>query len=187
MVLPHIEYCCPLWSPTTIGKIRKLESVQRSFTAKIHTISNLSYWERLKRLEMYSVERRRERYLMIYVYKIIQGITPNFEGEKFMLQVETNARRGRFCIVPSLNTRAPARVTTMVEASLSVTGPKLFNSLPMDIRNCNVSVDAFKARLDKFLKRVPDQPCLPGYQQPALSNSILGQLAALRAAGIYLD
>ena len=57
MVLPRIEYCCPLWSPITIGLIRQLEAVQRSFTAKIHQIGDLDYWGRLKKLGLYSLER----------------------------------------------------------------------------------------------------------------------------------
>ena len=46
MVLPHLEYCCPLWSPTVIGKIRDLEAVQRSFTVKMKGLANLDYWAR---------------------------------------------------------------------------------------------------------------------------------------------
>ena len=72
----------------------------------------------------------------------------------------------------------------MVEASFPVRGPKLFNSLSMDLRNFDGSLDVFKRRLDKFLQTIPDQPCIPAYQQPALSNSIVDQLSALRAAGV---
>ena len=72
MVLPHIEYCCPLWSPSNLGMIRKIEAIQRSFTSNIHTLQNENYWGRLKKLDMFSLERRRERYQIIYVFKIIQ-------------------------------------------------------------------------------------------------------------------
>ena len=178
MVLPHIEYCCPLWSPTTIGRIRQLETIQRSFTAKINGLNNLNYWERLKVLGLYSLERRRERYLIIYVFKIIQGLTPNFETDKFRLRVQLNPRRGRMCIVPSLNTRSLSSVTTKVEESLAIRGPRLFNALPMNLRNYDGSVAAFKSHLDKFFNNVPDQPSLPAYQQPAVSNSVIEQRAS---------
>ena len=75
----------------------------------------------------------------------------------------------------------------MVEASFPVRGPKLFNALPMNIRNFNGSVEAFKSRLDKFLATVPDKPHMPAYQQLSTSNSILDQLIVLRAAGIYAN
>ena len=38
-VLPHMEYCCQLWGPIAMGKVRRLEAVQRSFTAKITSIT----------------------------------------------------------------------------------------------------------------------------------------------------
>ena len=186
LVLPHLEYCCPLWSPTTIGRVRQLESIQRSYTAKISSLDNKNYWERLKILGLYSLERRRERYMILYVFKIIQGITPNFEIEKFIIKTEISVRRGRSCTVPNINTQALASVTTMIESSFPVRGPKLFNSLPIKLRNYDGSAEAFKGRLDRFLAEVPDQPTLPAYQQPATSNSIIDQLAALRAAGVYL-
>ena len=89
------------------------------------------------------------------------------------------------CRVPPLNTGAPVRIRTMVESSFAVRGPKLFNSLSIELRNFNGSVDGFKTRLDKFLSLIPDKPCTPGYHQPALSNSVIDQTALLRAGGIF--
>ena len=56
MVLPHLEYCCQLWSPYLLKDIRRLEAVQRSFTARILGLGHLSYWERLANLKLYSLE-----------------------------------------------------------------------------------------------------------------------------------
>ena len=66
LVLPVMEYCCVAWSPDALEQVRKLESVQRYFTSKISDVSHLDYWERLKILGLYSLERRRERYAIIY-------------------------------------------------------------------------------------------------------------------------
>ena len=138
-------------------------------------------------MNLYSIERRRERYLIIYIYKIIIGVVPNLKAEKFTLVTETSARRGRTCNVPRLNPRAAAKIKSKIDASFPVYGAKLFNCLPKSLRDCDASVNTFKKRLDKFLKMIPDQPCLPGYQQPASSNSIIEQLALLRTAGIYFN
>jgi hypothetical protein len=35
------------------------------------------YWTRLKTLKLYSLERRRERYTVLYMWKIIRGLVPN--------------------------------------------------------------------------------------------------------------
>ena len=112
---------------------------------------------------------------------------PNFDGDSYRLRIADSERRGRSCVIPRLNPQATSRVRSQIEASFPIIGPKLFNSLPKNIRNNDSSVDAFKARLDKFLKLVPDQPYMPGYQQPAPNNSIIEQLATLRAAGIHFN
>ena len=70
LVLSRIEYCCLLWAPTNPGLISRLESVQRSFTRRLANYTGQNrpnYWERLKRLNMYSLERRRDRYAVLYV------------------------------------------------------------------------------------------------------------------------
>ena len=181
LVLPILEYCCQLWCPTTIGMIRQLEAVQRTFTSRIAGLARLDYWERLRALKLYSLERRRERYIVIYVWKIIQGISPNFEG-RTRIQTVNSERRGILCLVPSL-VRTRQRIMTLRESSFPILGPRLYNCIPPEVRACNGSLDVFKSKLDNFLQSVPDRPCMPGYYQDAALNSILVQVAYRRAEG----
>ena len=95
-VRSHLEYCCPLWSPHMQCEIIKLEAVQRSFTAKIQGLGNLNYWERLRRLSMYSLQRRRERYTIILVWKIYNNLAPNSMNINF----RETSRYGTTCIRP---------------------------------------------------------------------------------------
>ena len=37
-------------------------------------ICTVDYWERLKTLKLYSVERRRERFIILYIYRFIIGL-----------------------------------------------------------------------------------------------------------------
>ena len=63
LIRSGLEYCCPLWSPNSEEQIQKIEKVQRLFTRKISGLSGKdrpNYWERLKILNMYSLQRRRE-------------------------------------------------------------------------------------------------------------------------------
>ena len=87
LILPYVEYCCQLWSPGRIGQIRKIESVQRSFTRKLQGMQGLSYWDRLRSLNLYSLERRRDRYFIIYVWKILNNLAPNIQVENCRIQV----------------------------------------------------------------------------------------------------
>ena len=65
IVLSGIDYGSQLWSPNKQGYICELERIQRSFTKYISGMQNLSYHQRL-----YSLQRRRDRYIVIYMWKI---------------------------------------------------------------------------------------------------------------------
>ncbi|XP_076058789.1 uncharacterized protein LOC143035751 [Oratosquilla oratoria] len=94
LVLPHLEYCCQLWSPQKVSEIMEIEGPQRTFTNKIHGLQELNYWERLKELQLFSLQRRRERYIIIYVWKVLEKKVPNTG-----IQVSVHQRRGRLCYV----------------------------------------------------------------------------------------
>ena len=180
MVLPLVEYCCQVWSPKKLYLIRKLESVQRHFTAKITGTAGMSYGARLRFLRIYSLERRRDRYTIIYVWKIIQGLAPNLMGRDCIRHINTNSRLGRHCILPGLNRSAPRYVQTFRENSFCVHGPKLFNTLDKNLRNFDGSLQAFKNKLDMFLATVEDTPLDPAEPQVAPSNSLPDQVAQAR-------
>ena len=181
LVLPLLEYCSVLWSPRTVGLIRDIEGVQRSFTWRLSDMQNLSYWERLERLNLYSLERRRDRYCAIYIWKILSGLVPNINDGRCKIRAKQHIRRGRLCVVPPLNRDATTHIQTLRERSIAVYGPQLFNELPRELRNYNGELNTFKNRLDHFLCGIPDKPALPQYSQPAAGNSLLQQLAQLRA------
>ena len=153
LVLPHLEYCSQLWSPSSVGEIRKLEAVQRSFTSRIRSVSSLNYWKRLEELKLYSIERRRERYSIIYVYKIIKGQVPNLNSERFSIVPYETVGRGRKCRVPAINTSSSARIKTMVENSFAIKAVNLFNVLPQKLRDFDGSSECFKHGLNDFLKK----------------------------------
>jgi len=72
-VRPHFEYGSVIWSPTEKQDIRKIERVQAAYTKKIRGMENLSYYKRLKELHIYSMERRRDRYYVIYAWQQRRG------------------------------------------------------------------------------------------------------------------
>ena len=172
-----MEYCCQLWCPTITGDIQGLEQVQRNYIRKISGIQHLTYWQQLKQLSMYSLERRRERYSIIYIWKIMEGQFPNFSHlDHAGIQVVWHPRRGRNCIVPRVNLRSSRYYQNIRYASFGIRGPRLFNILPAKIRNISgCSVDSFKHNLDKYLQTVPDEPQIKGYTaiRRAESNSLI--------------
>lgn len=186
-VLPLMEYCCQLWCPRTVGLIRDLEAVQRTYTSRITSLQNMNYWERLSALNLYSLERRRERYIILYTWKIVRGMVPNIgSGGAGGITVAVNLRLGRLCKVPGVSRRAPVSIQSMIESLFAVIGPRLFNCLPKDLRNSDQSLPTFKSKLDDFLRSIPDKPSLPHYHQAAAGNGLLQQLAQMRAEGRFI-
>ena len=83
LVRPILEYCCLVWYPTEVGDIQVVENVQRAFTRKIQGMKDLNYWQRLEALDLMSLQRRRQRYELIHVWKIHKGLVPNCVDMKF--------------------------------------------------------------------------------------------------------
>ena len=100
LVLPRIDYCSQMWAPHHNQDWAALEAIQRRFTNQIAEVKDLDYWSRLKTLSLYSTQRRTERYQIIYLWKIIEGLAPNLSANEVCTQLSD--RRGRYCIVPKL-------------------------------------------------------------------------------------
>ena len=183
LVVPIHDYCSQLWSPTKTGDIQKLDLLQWYFMKKIIRNCGNDYWDSLNELKLYSFQRRRERYQIIYIWKIIENIVPNPSSNSLHHDNISNtisikySRNGRYCVQPTVTNRhCSAKLINQRNSSFSVFAPKLFNTLPRDIRNVtNCSIDVFKNKLDSFLQCIPDMPHLPGLGKfsPAVSNSLI--------------
>ena len=172
LIQSKIDYCSQLWSPNDQASISKLEGVARTFTARVAHMDGLDYWERLEKLGMYSQERRRERYQIIFIWKLSQGLVTGY-----ILPFQHSERRGLVVTVPAMAMHSPSAVRKAREASLQVKGARLFNLVPKEIRNMSgISVDNFKSGLDAWLTRIPDQQTVPGRQRAALTNSLIDQV-----------
>ena len=126
LVRSLLEYCCPLWNPSKITDIQLLESVQRTFTNRIAGLQGTDYWDRLKTLKLMSLQRRRERYIILQMWKLLHCISPNDIGVTFQ---EKN-RRGFKADVPKLVRTSLQHNQSLYDASFSVLGPRLWNIIP---------------------------------------------------------
>ena len=69
LVMSRLEYASQLWSPY----LKCPESFHQTYLMNVLS----SYSKRLEVLKLYSLQRRREKYGIIYVWKIIEGLVPN--------------------------------------------------------------------------------------------------------------
>ena len=157
LIRSRVEYCCPVWDPTKLEDIATLEGIQRSYTSRITSISHLHYHDRLKALNLMSLQRRRERYSIVTVYKILHNMSPNDLGLEF---VETN-RRGIQAKVPKINKSTAAKYQTLYDSSFAVRGPQLWNKVPANI-TIKPSLESFKSALTAWLCKLPDNPPIQG-------------------------
>ena len=113
-------------------------------------------------LGLYSLERRRERYIIIYLWCSLERLIPNFGShEDNGIQPKVYFRHGRKCVV-KLVKRGP--YASLINASLTVRGSKLFNAMPRSLRNLTgCCKDHFKKKHDIILAEIPDEPQIRTY------------------------
>ena len=181
LVMPHIDYCSQLWMPIDAAGILSLEKVQFDFFKKIPELRGKSYWECLSHMKMPSVQRRLERYRIIYCWKILENLAPNCGITEIPNSEETRLGRRLEVSVP----KGTSLTNKLKNQTFQINGAKLYNSMPAKIRNlttkstvlahCAPGPDEFKAELDQYLALVPDQPRIDGLSPGVETNSLLHQ------------
>ena len=122
-------------------------------------------------LFLYSLERRGERYRIIYIWKILENLVPNINNK---ISSTTHVRHGRKCRIPIINLKS--KVKKAQDSSIVFQGVQLFNALPANVRNIShMKLEVVKSSLDTYLALVYDEPLLTGYtaNRKASTNSII--------------
>ena len=110
---------------------------------------------------MYSINRRFERYRLLYCYKIIIGQTQNCGltwnfSDNLGLKIEVPKFKKYF--------------KSQREQSFNYQGPKMFNNLPLYLRgNTHNTMLEWKQLLDEFISLIPDYP-LTSRMEPGLCD-----------------
>ena len=140
-VRPHLEYCVQVWSPSLKQDIFVLERVQRWATAMIEGMKGLEYTERLARLGLFSLARRRLRGDLIWTFKIVKGMTNIVPNSIFSFR-EDSRLRGH-----TLTLKKERPHTSERANFFSYRVVNYWNRLPQSVINAR-SVDVFKRELD---------------------------------------
>ena len=150
-VQPIWDYASQVWSPIEGGLLYKFESLFKSYTSKISNLSHLDYWSQLKKLKMYSITRRCERYSIIYCFKVINRRTHNCN----FLCTSTQ----KYDQVFNLKDKSKYELANRRQ-SFYFMGLRLFNTLPVYMRPYldDMNFDNWKSALDKFLESIPENP-----------------------------
>ena len=141
IVRPHLEYCVQAWSPYYRKDIECLEKVQHLATRMITGQRGKDYPQRLRDLNLFSLERRRTRGDLIEVFKIVKGISGN-DFDDFFRYIPDNGTRGHRYRLRRNHSRLEVRAKFFTNRVIP-----LWNKLPNQVVDCT-TVDAFKRALD---------------------------------------
>lgn len=144
-IRPLLEFASSVWNTGYITDLSLLESVQRRWTKLISGCEGMSYDQRLKLLNLYSVKGRLLRADLIKCWKIFNGLSPITPTHLFRMAPALGITRGHKLkiLVPHSSCEARHRF-------FSVRMVKVWNSLPPEVAESS-NLNSFKAGLAAFL------------------------------------
>ena len=100
----------------------------------------------LFKLHWLPVKQRIEFKMLLLVFKSLNGLAPRYLREKLVYKKSNGLRSSdkKLLIIPKSNLKCYG------DRSFSFAGPKLWNSLPCDLRTCD-SLEFFKRKLKTLL------------------------------------
>jgi hypothetical protein len=150
LVLSHMDYSNALFVNLPVSTLKPLQRIQ-NFAAK--TVTKASRYSSatlaLKECHMLPIKHRILFKLGLLVFRALNGLAPRYLSE---LLSEHQARyRTRLSSQNCIRLCVPlTKKRTFADRSFSVAGPKFWNSLPMEIRQCSTP-DHFKKSLKTYL------------------------------------
>jgi len=101
-----------------VNQISKRESVQRRFTKRIAGLRDMPYVERLKKLQLESLETRRLRNNLLFTYKVLFGLASVDWSSMFLFNLTPLTLEGT-CLNHLLNSSL-TRFTSSIQVYLSI-------------------------------------------------------------------
>ena len=149
-VRPHLEYAQSVWQPKLRKYVNLIENVQRRATKLVKGCRNLPYGDRLKILEIPSLEFRRHFCDMVQVYKHLNVYDRSTVPSKFIKRTRPS-RRHAFELQPNFASDGVRGVQTKSFYYRSI---PTWNTLPREVVD-SPSVKVFKERLTIAWKNHP--------------------------------
>ena len=145
VIRPRLEYAQVVWSPYKKKHIKKLERLQRMATKMVPEIRELTYEERLRAMDLPTMEKRRERGDLIQIFKLLNRM--DIVDNKDLLMREEIV--GRSTRGHSMKLRKGRCLRDVKKYSFPQRCVEMWNELSEEVISAK-SVHSFKERLDKY-------------------------------------
>ena len=144
-ILPLIDYGSITWSGTTTEYIERILKLQkRAARIILQTDYSTPSSEMFAELGWQPINKRLAYNKAVFTYKALNGQTPQYISELLKPVAETHDRNLRSS--SNGNLAVPRSRTSVFDRSFSVSAPRLWNSLQIDIRN-STTLKGFKNSL----------------------------------------
>jgi len=147
LMRPHLEFCIQLWSPQHKEDMYVLEQVRRRAMKMIRGLEYLSYDHRLRKLVLFSLEKRRLRADLLAAFQYLKGAYRK-DGEGLFTRVCSDSTRGNGCKLKEGRFRLDIR-----KKFFTIRMVKHQNRLSKEAVDVP-SLTVFKARLDGSLSNL---------------------------------
>ena len=143
---PYFSYCAPVWDGIGVTLSDRLQKLQnravRVITQSTYDISSRNL---LDELQWYSLSINRDKQKAIFMFKTLNGLTPQYLEEMFSSRIGHYTLRdsNRKLFIPKPN-------TDYLKRSFSYSGTSLWNSLPESLR-LSPSLTSFKTNLEHLI------------------------------------
>ena len=145
-VRPHLEYCQSVWSPHLQKHINKLENVQIRATKLVNNLGDLEYEDRLRQLNLPTLQYRRFRGDMIELYKHFNTYDKDCLSSSFQPRTRTT-RTHNFQLMQNKTKDGSRGVQTN---SFYHRTTRSWNNLPAEVVNAK-DLNTFKNKLDETM------------------------------------
>lgn len=145
IVRPHLEYAVQFWAPHLIKDIEKLEAVQHRATKLIPSLRSKPYHERLNKLKLFSVKKRRLRGQLIECFKTLKGLN-NVDASRVFTLVGETSTRGH-----NLKLQGKRANLDIIKNFYTYSIINEWNNLPNVVVD-SITINTFKKRLDNHLE-----------------------------------
>ena len=150
LVLSHLDYSNSILCGLPNSTIMMLQRIQNWAAKVVLKMSKFdSSTEALKHLHWLPIKDRIDYKVLCLIFRCLDNSAPPYLSD--LIKIRTHTRITRVCAIGAHELVVPAvQRSTFAARSFSVYGPKLWNTLPQDLRSVP-NFKAFKRGLKTFL------------------------------------